>query len=176
MNWLDIVFLVVLGLTLVIGLIKGLVKQAIGLAAVVIGFLLASLYYLHAAWFLRKLISSEIAANLIGFLLIFFVVVALGTLLSFLLSKLMKGPLAFINRVLGGLFGLIKGVLICGVIVFAFLVFDFEREALNHSALAPYCFQITKGIVALIPQSLKEKFKTSYQEFRSDEAKNGQKI
>ena len=147
MNWLDIVFIVILLGTMIMGIVKGLVRQVIGLAAVIAGLVLASLYYQGISEILQKFINDRLLSNFLGFLVIFFCVLAAGALLGFLISKAMKGPLAVINRVFGGAFGLLKAVLICGIMVFALTVFGIARPALETSRLAPICFGITRAAV-----------------------------
>jgi membrane protein required for colicin V production len=176
LSTLDIILLVVLLATLVLGLIKGLVRQVIGLVAVVAGLVLAARYYPRAGAFVHKIISNPIVADFIGFLILFAAVIAVGGLIGLLVSKLMKGPLNFLDHVLGGVFGLIKGVLICGVIVFALLVFEVRRDALAGSRLAPLCFHATRAVVRLIPGDLKAKFKSAYQGTRKGGASHGQEI
>ena len=176
MNWLDLVFIVILLGTMIMGIVKGLVRQVIGLAAVIVGLILASLYYQGVAEILQKIIRARLLSNFLGFLIIFFCVLAAGALLGFLIAKGMKGPLAVINRVFGGAFGLLKAVLICGIIVFALTVFGIARPALETSRLAPVCLEITRAAVNLIPQDLKARFNQSYQEIRKSGGKHGEKI
>jgi membrane protein required for colicin V production len=176
LNALDIILIVILLMTLVLGLIKGLVRQIIGIVAVIAGLILAANYYPRISSLFQRFLSSVLVSNFIGFLLIFAVALLAGWLLGLLFSKLMKGPLAFINHVLGGVIGLVKGVLICGVLVFALLVFEVQKDALAGSRLAPFCFQVTRAIVNLIPRDLKAKFKTSYEEMWGRGGSDGQKI
>jgi len=176
MNWLDIVFIIVLVGTMIIGIVKGLVRQVIGLASVLGGLVLASLYYEGIAEIIQKMIHDQLVSNFLGFLVIFLCVLAAGALLGHLISKVMKGPLAFINRLFGGVFGLLKAVLICGIIVFALTVFDIARPSIEASRLAPICIGLTRAAINLIPQDLKAKFNQSYQEIRKSGGKNGEKI
>jgi len=113
---------------------------------------------------------------LLGFLTIFFAVLALGWLISHLLSKLMKGPLKFLNHVLGGGIGFLKGILICGVVVFALLLFPVNKEALKASKLSPHCVKATKLVFFLIPQEIKDQFKEAYQDIMEPGEKNGKEV
>jgi membrane protein required for colicin V production len=176
LSTLDIILVIVLLITLVLGLIKGLVRQAIGLVAVVAGLVLAAQSYPRSGAFVRKIVSNGVVADFIGFLALFAAVIAAGWLVGLLISKLMKGPLNFLDHVLGGVFGLFKGVLICGVIVFALLVFEVRRDALAGSKLGPLCFQATRAVVRLIPGDLKAKFKAAYQGALKGGTSHGQEI
>lgn len=164
-NWLDIILMAILVIALVLGIIKGLVRQLVGILAVVIGFVLGLAYYPYPASLFQPLVAKDSVANFIGFLIIFLAVILLGWLVSRLFAKVMKGSIKFVNHILGGFLGLLKGALVCGVLVFALLVFPMDMEALKGSFIAPYCARVTKGIVDLIPKELKQKFVESYQEF-----------
>jgi membrane protein required for colicin V production len=176
MNWLDIVILVILLAAVITGIVRGLVRQVIGLAAVIIGLVLASLYYTAPAAIIGKVVHNRLLSHFLGFLLIFFCVLAAGGLLGFLISKVMKGPLALVNRLFGGLFGLLEALLVCGVLVFALTVFDIARPAVETSRLAPVCVGVTRAAVHLIPQDLRDKFNRSYQEIRGSGGRHGEKI
>ncbi len=175
MNWVDFIFIIILVGAAVAGIVKGFVRQVIGLAAVILGFILAALYYEGMAEVFAKFIRDRLVSNFLGFLAIFFAVLAAGALLGFIVSKAMKGPLALANRALGGLFGLVKAVLICGVIALALAAFHVAPTALGESRLAPFCVGVTKAAVNLVPQDLKDKFIRSYQEIRKSGGKGGGK-
>jgi len=176
LNWLDIVLIAILLVTVILGFAKGLIREIIGLASVILGLILASLYYPYVSSFFEHIISHETLSHFLGFLIIFFAVLLVGGLISHLLSKLMKGPLKFLNHLLGGAFGLLKGILICGVLVFALLVFPISKEALVKSYFAPYCFGLAKATVYLIPQDLRAKFKSAYQDIVRSVEKHGKKV
>ncbi len=176
MNWLDIVLVVILAVTAIIGVFKGFAKQVIGLAAVVAGLVLASLYYDQTAGLFEAFIKSRLVCDFLGFLLLFVIVLVAGALLGHLVTKAMKGPLAFANRLFGGVFGFLKAVLICGVLVFALVSFEIAKPALGTSVLAPACLGVTRAVVNLIPQDLRARFNSSYKKIRESGGKHGQKI
>jgi len=158
-NWLDILLLLILAVAFILGVIKGLVRQVVGILAVVVGLILAMAFYPAAASAVSTLIKNENVAHFLGFLTIFVVVLVGGWLIGRLFTRVMKGPLKLLNHGLGGLLGLIKGVLIGGVLVFALLVFPVSSAALRDSTLAPYCVEVTRSIIELIPKELKAAFK-----------------
>ncbi len=175
MNWLDIVLLAIMILTAIVGIFKGFVKQVIGLIAVVAGLVLASLYY-EAAGVFATFIKNGLLSNFLGFLLIFVVVLIAGAIIGHLITKAMKGPLALANRLFGGVFGFIKAVLICGILVFALVSFEIAKPALETSVIAPACLGVTRAVINMIPQDLRAKFNSSYKEIRESGGKHGQKI
>ncbi|MCR4396141.1 MAG: CvpA family protein, partial [Candidatus Saccharicenans sp.] len=165
LNWLDSLLLVILLVTFVIGLVKGFIRQVIGLLAVVGGLILAARYYTWLSWKLFRVVESDFWRNGLSFLLIFFGVILAGWALSFILSKLMKGTLSLTNHLLGGALGLLKGVLIGAVIILAMLSFDFQREAIIGSRLAPAMIKISRGLVLLLPRDLTDRFSDTVKKF-----------
>ncbi|NIM91068.1 MAG: hypothetical protein GTO17_08985 [Candidatus Aminicenantes bacterium] len=176
MNWIDVILISILALTSILGIVKGFVKQVFGLLAVIVGLILAVGFYSQASRLYLRFVSNEVLAHFLGFLTIFLVVLGLGWVSSYCLSKFIKGPLKVLNNILGGGLGLLKGILICGVVVFALLVFPISKKALKESALSPVCLQMTRAIISLIPEELKEKFKEAYQEITRRVEKDGKKI
>ena len=161
-NWLDVIFLVILLVTFILGIIKGLIRQIIGILAVIVGLILAVYNYSYLATFYTRFISNRTFSHLLGFFTIFIAVLCIGWLVAFLLSKMMKGSVKFLNHITGGALGLLKGILICGVVALALLVFPVKKEALKGSQMAPYCLKVAEALYYLIPQSLKEEFKNAY--------------
>lgn len=176
MNWLDIILLTIMVLTAIVGIFKGLVKQVIGFIAVVAGLILACLYYEQTALVFEKLVKNQLLSNFLGFLLIFIVVLIAGAILGHLFTKAMKGPLAFANRLFGAVFGFLKAVLICGIIIFALVSFEIAKPAVETSVLAPACLGVTRAVINMIPQDLRAKFNESYKRIRESGGKHGQEI
>jgi membrane protein required for colicin V production len=176
MNWLDYVLLAIIVVTAVVGVFRGFARQAIGLAAVVAGLVLAVVYYDQMAGVFETFVKNRLLSNFLGFLLIFVVVLIAGGILGHLVTKAMKGPLAFANRLFGGVFGFLKAVLICGILVFALVSFEVAKPALRTSVLAPACLGVTRAVINMVPQDLRARFNDSYKRIRESGGKHGQKI
>ena len=174
-GWLDIVLVVILLGTFIAGIIRGLVKEVVGIFAAVAAFLAAAAWYKPVAEFLNRTFVGPGVAKFLGFILVFAGVILVGAIASTLLSKLMAGPLKFVNHLFGGIFGLFEGMLICGALVFAFMVFPISKEALASSRLAPYCYGLTKTMVGFIPFELKEQFKSAYDDIIKNKSESGRK-
>src|SRR5712691_7500757 len=113
MNLLDLLLVIVVGASVVTGSMAGFARVGIGFIATVTGLLCGFwLYGIPAAW-LRHHLKSVTASILIGFFVVFFGCVLAGALLGKLLSKLFRWTgLSWLDRVLGGGFGLVRGSLI----------------------------------------------------------------
>jgi membrane protein required for colicin V production len=176
MNWLDLVLPAIVLVSAIVGIFKGFAKQVIGLAAVIAGLVLASLYYPETAGMFETFVKNSPLSDFLGFVLIFIVVLVAGALLGHLVTKAMIGPLALVNRLFGGVFGFLKAVLICGILVFAMVSFEIAKPAVETSVVAPVCLAVTRAVVNMIPQDLRAKFNSSYKQIRESGGKNGKKI
>ena len=162
--WLDIFFIIIILISMIMGFVKGFLRQVIGILAVVAGLYLAIEYYHYVSNAIFEIIPHRIACNFLGFLFIFVVTLTLGWLIGVSVSKVVKGSLKFFDRILGGGLGLLKGILICVVVVLALLIFPINKKWLSESQFAPSCLRISKTFVYLFPEGLKEKFREKYKE------------
>lgn len=176
LNWVDAVLLIILIAAAIAGIFEGFAKQVFGLLSVIVALILAVRFYRQVSWFYLRFLSQENLAQLIGFLTVFFIVVCLGAAFSHLASKLIRGPLKPLNRILGGCLGLLKGILICAVVVFALLVFPMNKKAVKKSRVSPFCLFMTRAVVSLVPKDLKERFREAYRELRESVEEDGKRI
>ena len=78
-------------MTLILGLIKGLVRQVVsGSRAVVAGLILAARYYDRVSAVFGRVFNSEKWASIVAFAVVFIVVLLVGSLISFLCRKLVQ--------------------------------------------------------------------------------------
>ena len=149
MNAVDIVILVVLGVLLLKGLWLGLVQELCGLAGLGVGTLLgvryqASLAEALPAWTGFPPVLARISCFILLFLatLIFFIV--LGLVLSKVLKLVLLGGL---NRLLGGLFGLVEGILLLCLVLYGLSLTDWFKATRQASRLAPPFVTLGEQIV-----------------------------
>jgi membrane protein required for colicin V production len=118
MSWLDFA---VIGVTLgsiAWGVWRGLVREVMSLAGWVIAFLAANLFAAPVAEVLPEAIKRPELRTLIAYVLVFLVVLMVTTAGAVLLGKIMHAVgLGSLDRTLGGLFGLLRGLII--VVAFA---------------------------------------------------------
>jgi membrane protein required for colicin V production len=120
MTWLDYDVLGVLVISVAWGAWRGLVREVISLAGWVIAFLAANLLAGPLGETLPQSIPRPELRVLIAFIGVFLLTLAATTLAALLLSKIVKAVgLAALDRTLGGLFGVARGLLI--MIAFALL-------------------------------------------------------
>lgn len=175
-NWLDILLAAIVLAALVVGLVKGFVRELVGLIVIVVGIIVAARFYGPVASFAGTFIKNPVAAKFVGFLILFLAVLIGGGILAGLIAKLTKGSLGFANHLLGGAIGCLEGMLVAGAVVFALLAFPVNKSALMGSKLAPVLYKVTKTVVQFIPQELKDQIKSAYEGISDGGAENGKEI
>ena len=131
MQIIDIIIGALLVVGLIMGLVKGLVKQVASLAGLVCGLLVGRAFYMPVGGFFVKIFKLSVeASHITAFILILILVPLIFSLVGWLLSKLLSAiSLGWINRLLGGIVGVLKFALLAGVIITGIELFD-KRDIL----------------------------------------------
>jgi len=168
-NLLDILLVIIVGASVVTGFLAGFARVGIGFIATVSGLLFGFWFYgIPAAWLHRHL-SSQAVSNLLGFLVVFFAFVFVGALIGKLLSRLFKWTgLSWLDRLLGGSFGLVRGALVAVAFIAVLMAFT-PRPLPNwmiDSKALPYALEASNLCASLAPSSIKDAFRESMQDIR----------
>ena len=160
MNWIDYTILGVLGLSVLVGLWRGLVSEVLALVIWIAAF--------WAAWLLGPTVSAHLEAIshpalrvAAGYALCFVLVLVLGALLRFLIHRLLVSTgLSGTDRLFGMVFGLARGVLLVCVLVFLCQFTTFTRERpWRASLLLPPFQSATIWLGQQVPPSVREHFR-----------------
>lgn len=148
MTWLDILILLPLLVGLVIGIKRGLIIELTNLISIIAGVVCARLLSAPvAAWIAQQFTWPEAVCSVVAYTLLFLISTILLYLLGKLLTKLFKAvKLGWLNRLLGGVFGLAKYAIIVLFVVlcvhqldtqFQFLQEDLKEESVVYKAVIP---------------------------------------
>jgi membrane protein required for colicin V production len=174
MNWLDIVLLIILLVSMLLSARKGFSREIVGMAAAVLALVLGMWFYGLAGSFLQPYVSSARLANLIGFLLVVFAVMLLGGIVGWIVNRFLRTiGLSFFDRLLGAAFGLVRGMLVAIALLTAYMAFGPEVDSKTvsasvlHSRIAPYVLDASHLAVAIAPMELKSSFSKQYAQLKS---------
>ena len=147
MNEVDAAILIIIVLSCLFGLWRGLIKEVLSLLIWVAAFVVARMHYESLAGMLSSVIDITAVRYVIAFAVLFIIIMMLGALLNHLMSKLLTiTGLKFADRLLGGVFGIGRGALIV-LVILSFTPFPFrlitgvfvsETEQWQRSVLIPY--------------------------------------
>ena len=136
MNWLDIVIIVVIAITTLIGLKIGLIKTVLSLVGLIVGVILARLFYVPLSeqlGFIPQATVAKVVAFAIILIGIMIIAGVLAMVLKWLTSVMMLG---WVNRIGGAVFGLVLGAILCGTLLALWVKFLGAGEAITNSSLA----------------------------------------
>jgi len=174
MNVLDWVILAILLLSVLLAVAQGFFFEVISLAGTVLGYLAAAWAYGRLApWFLPY-VKSPAIADLAGFLTIFLAVVLLaGATARIVRWAVREVGLRWVDRFLGGAFGLVRGLIVVTVGVLALTAFAPESRELSESSLAKYLLVSGRGASWLAPSAVREKFREGVARLRPAATQQG---
>ena len=159
MSVADWIILAFLAFSVIGAAIEGFFHEAFHLAGLVVGYLLAAWQYPRLAeWFAPHLKSPWIG-EIAAFLIIFFaVLIASGFAGRTARWVMKKAGLNTIDRILGAVLGLLKGVLVVAIVLTALTAFAPAEKWLARSQLAPYFLVGGRAAIWLAPSELRQRF------------------
>ncbi|HEY4358503.1 MAG TPA: CvpA family protein [Acidobacteriaceae bacterium] len=167
MNPLDWMLAILLTYSVVRAVMQGFFREAFALGGMVVGFLLACWYYRQLALHLAGLISSPPIAQFASFLILLAACMVVASLLGKALDKAARvAGLGFLNRLMGGLFGLIRGALLGTAVLTALTAFLPTSQWITNSQLAPYFLRAAHAVSFVMPADLKNRFHDGVEHLR----------
>ena len=158
MNWIDIVILLVWGVTALWGFSSGLLKILVPFFSLVIGLALSSRIGDSVGKLFSGLTANENAQTIAGFLLILVVLFVAGGIISFMASKVLGIiPLAgLVNSLSGMAVGLLVGFLLISGVLTAIQKFPIRDldQTIDESKLGTFMadqFDVVVRAAKLIP-------------------------
>ena len=140
-NAFDWVVVVILGLSALLSLWRGFVREAFSLAGWVLAFVVANLAAMTVAEAIGDLIANRTGRYIVAWALLFVLVLVASSFAARLLSKLIAASgLGVLDRLLGMIFGLARGALIVMALVFVVreVIPESERSLLAEAELMPH--------------------------------------
>ena len=109
MTWFDYAVLAIVGISVLFSIMHGFVRELLALASWVVAFLVAQLFATEVAPILTGITNPSLRL-LVAFLAVFVATFIAMTVLAILLSSMIKrAGLGAVDRLLGALFGLVRG-------------------------------------------------------------------
>ncbi len=118
MTLFDYFVIAIVGISMLVGLMRGAIKEVFSLASWILAFIIAKTYFAELSRWLETLVSNSSLRSLTAFIFLFVASLIVLGLISMLLTTLIKKMgLGSIDRALGGMIGFVRGVAIMLVVV-----------------------------------------------------------
>ena len=160
MAWFDYGVLTVLGVSLLLGALRGLMREMVSLVGWIAAFVLATAFSgivaVHMPGSLGPLISG-----LLSFMLIFIGVLVVSGLVGLVLSLLVRAVgLGFLDRLLGAAFGVARGVAIVLLAVLLAGLTPLPREPFwRHAVLSGPFETVALALGPYLPEGMAQRLK-----------------
>jgi membrane protein required for colicin V production len=155
MHWFDIGVIVFLLLFGAWGLWRGLIREIMSLTGFIAAFVLAAHGYPYVAQLLADTITTEWLRQALSVALIFIAVMLVATVISHVLRIFLHAiGLSLLDRLLGGVFGALKVILVVSGLLIATGSWapTFTKQLGTEAALAPVFFHTAEVLAMVLSQ------------------------
>jgi membrane protein required for colicin V production len=159
MTAFDFVVMLVLLLSMLMGWWRGLVYEAITLLSWIVGYIAASRFSGEVMRYLPEALGNTAVRSAVAFALIFALVLILGSVLAWMLSRAVSVlGLGLLDGALGSLFGIVRGMAVCVILVLLAGMTDLPQTEVWKKAMASReLVQVAKQVQVMLPRELAEK-------------------
>ena len=162
MNWYDILMIVIIVAGFLYGMIKGIVSEIFALIGIVGGFVVAMKFSFILKPYILPFVKKEIVAVVFSFAVLLILTAVIFIMLGVFFRKALKiVHLSWLDRFVGGIFGIVKGLVIAGLI--SLLIFVFlpgGKTFIGKSTIGKYTVNVVRLAVWLLPEKVRKKLKT----------------
>jgi membrane protein required for colicin V production len=154
MIWADWFLLAALVVSILIGVIRGFTREILGLVSWIVAIVAALLLAPSAVGWLEHHVSTPSLRVASAYALVFFVALVLGAIVTSVVSMLVrKSALSGFDRMVGGGFGLIRGVLVAVVVVWLVGLTPARQDPWwQESMFIPRIEWLAEGFRSLMPE------------------------
>lgn len=155
LNWVDAALAAIIVFNAALGLRRGVFREAFNLGGICLGLFAALRLYEALGWNLEGWLGAKPpVANLAAFVVVFGVITFGASYVGYLLHKGAKKIfMEWLDRLAGGVFGFLRGLIFASVAALAFALFPFfpklERD-LGASLLGPHVIKVAPALYGAI--------------------------
>jgi membrane protein required for colicin V production len=161
MSWVDYLIIAIIGLSALISLVRGFVRETVSLLAWVIGFVVAWSYFRDLSLQLAPWVETPSLRLGLAFAILLLVVLLLGAIAGFLVGQLVdKTGLSGTDRLLGVLFGAARGAVLVAILVLLAGLTPFPQDTWwDDSRLIVHFQHLAVWLLSLLPPDIADYFR-----------------
>ena len=161
MTWFDYAVLAVIAASLLLGLWRGVVSEILAIAAWVLAFFVAREFALPVSEFYAGMLSDRSMQYLAGFATVFVGVLIVVGIARMVVSFLLRAVgLGLIDRMLGAVFGIARGVLVVLIAVMLGGLTPLPRESWwKNAVFAPPLETAVLAMKPWLPETMAKKIR-----------------
>jgi len=172
MHWLDILIITVILFFCLVGISRGLISQIFTFAAIIGGFIAGVILYDLAGNLLIQynLIESKSTSLLVGFMLVVIAVFVIIQILGWFTARVIgKLKLGWLNRLAGGVVGILIGIIITFFLLSWLNLYVIkDASAKKDSVMAPIVEEGYGIIITYIPGDLGKGYEATKKKIREE--------
>lgn len=150
MTVFDYAVLTIIGLSVIFSVLRGMVREVLSLLGWFAAFYVGRTYTEQLLPMMPSNIPTDSLRILAAFLVLFLATLLLASLLAIALSAIIKKiGLGWLNRLLGAIFGVVRGVFVVCVFVFLAGLTDMPKDARWRNAM--FSAPIEALVISLLP-------------------------
>ncbi|OGA17077.1 MAG: hypothetical protein A3H33_12055 [Betaproteobacteria bacterium RIFCSPLOWO2_02_FULL_65_20] len=160
MAWFDYAVLTVLGLSLVLGAFRGILRELVSLSGWIAAFVLATAFSGIVAGQMPESLGP-LLSGLLAFALIFIGVLLVSGVIGLVLARLARAAgLGFVDRLLGATFGVARGAAIVLLVVVLAGLTPLPREPFWRQAVLSGPFEtVALALKPYLPEGVAQRLK-----------------
>ena len=160
MIWIDYAILAIVGISGVISLMRGFIREALSLAGWIAAFWIAIAFSGQAAVWLEGYVTVPSVRVGIAFAVLFMGVLLLcGIVLRLAGTLVDRTGMSGTDRTLGIVFGVLRGVVITGLLVLLAGLTPLPRDPWwGQSMFLPHFVELANEIRAFLPEDVQQQF------------------
>jgi membrane protein required for colicin V production len=161
MIWVDYAIIGIIGVSTLISLVRGFVRETISLIVWVLAFGVAWIYFEELAPHLAPWIETPSFRLGLAFLILFVVVLLFGGIIGYLIGQLVdKTGLSGTDRLFGMVFGAARGAVLVAILVLLAGLTPFPQDPRwAESRLIVHFQHLAAWLLSLLPPNIAESFR-----------------
>ena len=158
LHWIDYAIITVVGLSMLTGLFRGFLKELIALCVWILAIWLGFHYSPELDPWLQHYIQEKTARMVVAFILILVATIIAGGLFNAVLSFILRRTgLSGTDRLLGMVFGFVRGVFIVAIVLVGVKITSAtEKDYTNNSILYPKFDPLVNWLYGYMPGLIKQ--------------------